>query len=187
MTTNVQQRTEILAGILSDIEIFTVKGEKNIYAMHSGVRKMFSELPSIVQQFFRQECLEDVEFTAFAKDRWGVEGFYDVFYHRMDCLYGPMDTVPDFNETTGAMTADTNSWCGDLDCEMAGIKCRMPYNLSKDEVYTMMLIKRGNTTKAMAPLLNLAKPSVISRVEALKVKFAATNTPNLIYKTSEIH
>jgi hypothetical protein len=187
MNTKVRKRSEIPAGILSDIEIFTVEDGKKIYAIHIGVRKDFSELPSIVQQFFREEAQEDKEFTAFAKRRWGVEAFSEVFWYRMDCLYGALDETPDFNLETGENTVDVNSWCGDLDCEMAGKRCRLPHDLKKDEVLTIILVKRGNTVKKMAPQLHIEVPSVVSRVEKLKVKFNANNTPELAGLTYLIH
>ena len=177
METKVNKRHEIPAGILHGVEIFTHEGQ--IFGLENGTRKPFDRLSTNIQQAYMKKFIADRKFHRYAKQQWKLETFSKVFFKWMDCAFGSLDGTPDINMITGETTRDENSWCGDCNCALAGINCKLPYGLKVYEVETIRLFKQGKTARQIAHKLHRSQPAIISRIEKSKIQLGAVNMAHL--------
>lgn len=173
----------IPAGVLpedSAIELFTDRATKKLYFIQCGVTKPFQKLPPHYKMQILEKLLNDPKAMRDLKSLPTSEAIEAYAF----CLYGGMDSNPDFGKD-GKIQASENFMCSD-DCRCVKWHSKtINYKgraITGREIEVLQALKHDRKDLVTAFELGMAPPTLITHKQHLFKKFGVRSTTALVTK-----
>lgn len=164
----------------NSIELFTDRETKRLYFMQCGVTKPFRELPPHYKMQIMAQLLSDVK----AMQDLRVLPVSEALEAYAFCLYGAMDSTPDFCKE-GKLAANENFMCSD-NCRCVSWHTKtINYNgraITGREIEVIRELRHDRKDLLTAYELGMAVPTLVTHKKHLFDKFDVHSTTALITK-----
>lgn len=172
------------AVMMEGIEGFWHNDEKWVRIERQFMR--FTEAPTKIQNLFAEGFRSDDYSRNYMKKHMGITGSHEQFDQWFKCVLGGLDNIPDISADGNLVPDAYNNLCTDTSCPHRGKFCSVRTGLKNYEIETIMALEDGRTFEQAAHDLFLSRPGLNSRVEKIREKLGAANTPQLIAKAARL-